>query len=353
MTQSDTAIEILRALAPGETLRNAIDLILRQETGALVVLGYGNDVEAICTGGFHLNGADFSAARLAELAKMDGAVVTDGAAEVIYRANVHLIPNPSIETNETGTLHRTAERVAVQTGRPVVVVSEGRSTVTVFTARDKFELRNPTSLLAQANQNLLSLERFRRRLADAEARLTQLEVDDIAVYRDVVLIFQRASLVQRVASMIEYYAVELGGEGDIIEIQVEDLLLGVRRVVGLVYADYARVYPPEVEDPLDLLASIDTEHLADFARVSAPLDLGPLDSQARSRGYRILDRIPRLPEAVKESLVARFGNVQGLLRASVGDLDEVEGVGRTRARQLRHYFDRLLDTTRTWDFDEE
>ena len=166
MASKDQTLDIRRALAPGTPLRNAIELILRQETGALVVLGYGRDVEAICTGGFHLDGADFGPARLAELAKMDGAVITDEAGEVIYRANVHLIPDPSIETNEAGTRHRTAERVAVQTGRPVIVVSEGRQTVTVYVGSDQFELRSPTALLAQANQNLLTLERLRRRLSD-------------------------------------------------------------------------------------------------------------------------------------------------------------------------------------------
>ena len=352
MTQRDS-LEILRTLAPGKPLRVAIDLILRQGTGALIVLGYGTDVEAISSGGFHLNGADFSAARLAELAKMDGAVICDAASEVIYRANVHLLPDGAIRTEETGTRHRTAERTAKQIGHPCIVVSEERGTVSVFTQDGRYELRNPTTLLAEANQSLLTLERFRRRLADAEARLTQLEVDDLAVYRDVVLLLQRAALVQRVASYVENYAVELGGEGDIIHIQVDDLLLGVQRNAGLVYADFARSYPPVIMDPLEVLAGIDTEHLSDPNRVAAQLDFGPLESQARSRGRRVLDRLPRLPDAVKDSLVARFDNLQGLLHASVSDLDDVEGVGRTRARQLRNYFDRLLDSSRGWGLEDD
>lgn len=346
-------LEILRTLAPGKPLRVAIDLILRQGTGALIVLGYGSDVEAISSGGFHLNGADFSPARLAELAKMDGAVICDAAAEVIYRANVHLLPDGAIRTVETGTRHRTAERTAVQVGRPCIVISEGRGSVSVFTSRGKYELRNPTTLLAQANQNLLTLERFRRRLADAEARLTQLEVDDLAVYRDVVLLLQRAALVQRVAAYVEDYAVELGGEGDIIHIQVDDLLLGVQKTAQLVYADFARSYPPDLKDPLLVLRDIDTENLSDPNRVASQLDFGPLDRQARSRGRRVLDRLPRLPDAVKDSLIDRFENLQGLLHASVTDLDDVEGVGRARARQLRNYFDRLQDSSRGWGLEED
>lgn len=353
MATKDTTLDIRRSLAPGTPLRNAIELILRQETGALIVLGYGRDVEAICTGGFHLDGADFGPARLAELAKMDGAVVTDEAAEVIYRANVHLIPDPSIATNETGTRHRTGERVAVQTGRPVIVVSEDRQTVTVYVGSRQFELRSPTALLALANQNLLTLERFRRRLTDDENRLTQLEVDDIVVNRDVIHVLQRAALINRIGADLEHYAVELGGEGELIRLQLVDLLGGVGEVAALVHADYSRKSPPKVAQPLTLLATLSTEHLSDENKVAGLLDIGPSESPARPRGYRLLDRIPRLPDAVKVSLVLHFGKLQSLLYATVSDLDEVEGVGRARARQLRHYFDRLLDSTRGWELDEE
>jgi len=353
MTSARSDIDILRALAPGTPLRNGIDLILRQETGALIVLGYGRDIEALCSGGFHLDGADYLPARLAELAKMDGAVITDEAAEVIYRANVHLIPDPSFDTTETGTRHRTGERVAKQSGRAVVVVSEGRQTITVYTADSTYELRNTTTLLAQANQNLLTLERFRGRLSDEESRLTELEVDDIVVYRDVVQFLQRAALVQRIGVDLEHFTVELGGEGQLINLQLVDLLSGTSESAALVYADHARSYPPDTRNPLDLLRPLTTEHLSEESRVAALLDLGSLENPTRSRGYRILDRIPRLPNAVKDSLVGHFESLQELLDASVTELDQVEGVGRARARQLRHYFDRLLDTTRSWAFDEE
>lgn len=353
MTSAGSGLDFLRSFAPGTPLRNAIELILRQGTGALIVLGYGRDVEALCTGGFHLNGADFRPARLAELAKMDGAVITDEAAEVIYRANVHLIPDPSLPTEETGTRHRTAERLARQTNRAAVVVSENRQTVTVYANESRYELRSPTTLLEQANQNLLTLERFRRRLTEEEERLTQLEVDDIAVYRDVVQFLQRAALVRRIGEDLERYAIELGGEGELINLQLVDLLAGTVETAELIYADHARSYPPSPRDPLALLSDLSTAHLSEESRVAALLDFGPLENPTRSRGYRILNRIPRLPDAVKDSLVSTHETLQNLLYTSVGELDQVEGVGRTRARQLRHYFDRLLDTTRTWAGEDE
>jgi len=217
----------------------------------------------------------------------------------------------------------------------------------------QMELRSPTTLLAQANQNLLTLERFRRRLTDDEDRLTQLEVDDIVMNRDVVQFLQRAALVRRIASDLEHYTVELGGEGELIRLQLIDLLTGVGEVAELVYADYSRKHPPKSRQPLDLLESLSTEHLSDEIRVAAQLDVGPQESPVRPRGFRVLARIPRLPDAVKISLVDHFENLQRLLYASVGELDQVEGVGRTRARQLRHYFDRLLDTTRGWELEDD
>jgi diadenylate cyclase len=352
MTKRDGALDVLRSLAPGTALRRAVELILSQDSGALIVLGYGPDIEAICSGGFHLDGARFSPARLAELAKMDGAVIVDERAEVIYRANVHLIPNPAIPTGEAGTRHRTAERVAMQTGRPAVVVSQGRSMVTVYTRNGKHELRSPTALLEQANQNLLTLERFRWRLNEVEGRLTQLEVDDIVTCRDVVRVLQRASLVRHIARDLDHYTIELGGEGQLTRIQLEDLIAGVQETAEQVYVDYARTYPPNPRQPLDLLENLSTEHLGDASRVASLLDLGPLDARARPRGYRVLNRVPRLPEAVKSSLVAHFGDLQRLLHASVAELDQVGGVGQTRSRQLRHYFDRLLESNRGWALDE-
>lgn len=353
MAGTDTALEILRSLAPGTPLRDGIELVLAQGTGGLIVLGHNSKIESMSTGGFHLDGADFSPARLAELAKMDGAIVTDESAEVIYRANIHLIPDPTIETSETGTRHRTAERVARQTGQTVIVVSEGRSTATVYRGDLKYELRSPTTLLGQANQSLHTLERFRRRLEDTEERLTRVEVDDIATNRDAVLALQRAALVQKIALDLETYAVELGGEGDLIRVQLNDLRSGVTRLANLVHRDYAKTYPPEIERPLANLAEMPSESLADPQRVATRLNLSPIDAHARPRGYRILERVPRLPDSVKDSLVDHFGGLQKMLQSSVTDLDQVDGVGRARAQQLRAYFDRLLDTAHAWELDED
>ena len=120
-----------RTVAPGTPLRDGIERIVRAKTGALLILGDGPDVLAICSGGFLLD-APFSPQRLSELAKMDGAIILGSRGQRLARANVHLVPDPSVPTTETGTRHRTAERVARSIPVPVVSVSEEMGVISVY-----------------------------------------------------------------------------------------------------------------------------------------------------------------------------------------------------------------------------
>ena len=333
-------LEILRRFAPGTPLRNAAELILRQRTGALILLGSGERFDEVCSGGFRLKDAKFSAQRIAELAKMDAGIVVDEDATEILRANVHFIPRSSLATSETGTRFRTAERLAQQTGAPVLAVSEeGRAVAVVFTGETRYELRSPAALHAEGNQSLQSLERLRRRLQDAEDRLTRLEVDDVVTIRDVVLLLQRAALLTRLSADVDRIVIELGGAGHLISVQADDLMEGVGDLAQLVYGDYVRRRSGRLI--FDLLDHVRTGDLHDTQAVSDAIGLGAIDGPARARGIRALARVPRLPESVKDALVAHFKTFPNLLKATVGDLAEVEGVGRTRGQQLRSYLDRL------------
>ena len=333
-------LEILRRFAPGTPLRNAVELILRQRTGALILLASGERLDDVCSGGFKLRDAKFSAQRIAELAKMDaGIVVSEDGAEIL-RANVQFIPRSSLPTSETGTRFRTAERLARQTGSPVVAVSEeGRAVAVVFSGQARYELRSPAALHAEGNQNLLSLERLSRRLRDAEDRLTRLEVDDVVTVRDVVLLLQRVALVARLGTQVDRIVIELGGAGHLISVQAADLLDGVEDLAQLVYADYARRRSDQ--SVFARLDAVPMSDLHDAQTVSDAVGLGSIDGAARPRGIRALAQVPGLPEPVKEGLLAHFKTFARLLRATVGDLAEVEGVGRTRGQHLRSYLDRL------------
>ena len=334
--------EVLRRFAPGTPLRVAVELIHAQGTGALIVIGSGPTLEALCSGGFFLRDTAFTAQRIAELSKMDGGIVIDDERNLITRANVHFIPDPNIETNETGTRFRTAERMAVQTGNDVLAVSEeGWRTAIVYRNGQRYELARPSDLLASANNSLNSLERLRRRLQSAEDRLTRAEVDDVVSVRDVLTVLARAALVNRMYAEIERTLIALGGEAGLISIQARDLIEGVAQLAENVFADYRK--RSGKRSVFERLAAVPSDELHDMLALAAALGFSDLEEGLEPRGIRALSRVPRLPEPVRHSLVSHFRGFQRLLHASASDLEKVEGVGRARAQQLRRFFDRLID----------
>lgn len=344
---------IIERLAPGTALRRAVGRIIQQQNGALVVLGDGPEVDRICSGGFKLVDADFSPARLAELAKMDGATVLDDDWRQILAVNVHLLPDPSLKTSETGARHRTAERVAKQTGKPVLAVSEDRRVATLFLGERKQELQDPTALTAAVNQALLTLERFRRRLDEAVERLTPMEVADRMTYRHVVIIVQRAELVRRIGAEIEDDTSGLGGQGALVRLQLADLLQGVVELRDLVVRDYVRpLRAGTAERRLAKLEAVPTSAVSDPEVVAEALGFAVLDDPAEPLGLRVLTQVPRLPESVRERLAKQFRSFQKMLRADVSQLASVSGIGQTRAQELRSFFDRLEQSVGIWEHDE-
>lgn len=336
------SIDILRSFAPGTPLRQATELILRQGTGALILIGSGPKVDSVCSGGFRLDGAAFTAQRVAEVAKMDGGIVVDPETMHITRVNVHFMPDPTIPTFETGTRFRTAERLARDTGKAVLAISEERrASATVYIGDQTFELRSPASLVVQANQALNSLERLRRRVADAEHSLTRAEADDVATVRDVVVLLQRATYVDRVYEGLNRLLLELGEDGVLFEIQANDIVDGVRTVGDLVYRDYLPKGKRKTASYAKILSQLAMDDLQSGIRVSQDLGFGALDNSVRPRGLRILTGVPRLPEAVRAALLKHFDSYAELIAATVADLGRVEGVGRYRAHHIRSYLDRV------------
>jgi diadenylate cyclase len=331
-------------------MRHALERIIQQGKGGLVVLGDNDQVQAASSGGFKLNGAPFNPARLAELSKMDGGIVLDDSWDNILAANVHFVPDGSIPTDETGARHRTAERLAQETSTPVVAVSEGRRVATIFYGEHKIELATPTEVAAYVNQELQSLERLRSRLDEAENRLSRLEVTGLASYRSVITVVQRAELVQRLGGVIRDRTRTLGDEGRIATLQLNDLLAGVSATEELVLADYIKpLRTGAVERMLGRLAELSGSELEDPARVAKEIGFSELDDPAEARGHRLLTLVGRLPESVRVDIVRHFGSVTKLLRASEAQLVAVEGVGETRAKQLLTFFHRLEAAAHEWE----
>src|SRR5687767_9236869 len=336
-------------VAPGQPLREGLDRILQANMGGLIVVGDGPEVLAICSGGFLLD-AEFSPQRLSELAKMDGAIILAPDASRIARANVHLVPNPTVPTSETGTRHRTAERVARSIPVPVISVSEDLSVIAVYYGAIKHPLELTARLLNRANQALQTLERYKNRLDAVAGTLTALEVENLVTVRDVVTVLQRTEMVRRIAEEINGYIIEAGTDGRLVRLQLEELMGGVEDDRRLVIQDYSHTGEKwNLSEAMEALSQLTTEEILDLRAVTSVLHLptggGELEFPLQPKGYRLLSRIPRMPEAVIEAIVARFGTLDKILDADVKDLDEVEGVGASRARAIKENLLRVAEGT--------
>lgn len=342
---------MLAALAPGTALRDGLERILRGHTGGLIVLGYDRMVERICTGGFELD-VEFSATRLRELAKMDGAIVLDSADLRIVRAAVHLVPDSAIPTDESGTRHRTAQRVAKQTSLPVIAISKSMRIIALYLDGIRYVLEESAAILSKANQALATLERYKMRLDEVAGTLSALEIEDLVTVRDVAVVVQRLEMVRRIAREIEGYVVELGTDGRLLSLQLEELVAGVEPDREQIVRDYVpgplgRLpgRHPEAMRELDELSSTDLLDLAKVAHVLGHTGAGALDTHVSPRGFRLLAKVPRLPGTIVDRLVDHFGGLQKLLAASTDDLQTVGGVGETRARSVREGLSRLAESS--------
>lgn len=339
----------LAAIAPGTAMHDGLERILRGRTGALLVLGNDRVVESIATGGFSLD-VPFTATGLRELAKMDGAIVLDREATRIHRAAVHLMPDHTIPSEETGTRHRTADRVARQTGLPVISVSQSMQIIAVYVGQIRYVLEDSAQILSRANQALATLERYKTRLDEVSSTLSALEIEDLVTVRDVAVVAQRLEMVTRIAREIEGYMLELGTDGRLLSLQLEELITGVEAERLLVIRDYRPRLRRRrsTEDVLAALAALVQTELVDIAAVAAAMGLPstePLDTSVAPRGHRLLAKVPRLPGLVADRLVEHFGSLQKLLSATAEDLQMVDGVGELRARSVREGLSRLAESS--------
>jgi diadenylate cyclase len=343
----DRLLDVLRQVAPGTGLRQGLERILRANTGALIVLGAPPRIESLFTGGFRID-VPFTAQRLSELAKMDGAMVLDEDASRILWANVHLMPDRAVPTVETGTRHRTAERVARQTNVPVIAVSHSMRTITLYLDGWRQVLEAVGSVLSRATQAVATLEHYRVRFDEAAGALDGLELQGRVTLRDVLILLGRAELVHRLAGELEQHVAELGADGRLLRLQLDEQSAGVDEAELLAVRDYLRPRPGwEAAEVLAELGRLTPEELLDMASMGKALDLTgdqeALDTVVAPRGYRLLARVPQLPPEVVERVVERFGSLKVILAVGVEDLEEAEGVGAGGARQLREGLKRLAE----------
>src|SRR6059058_540210 len=345
--QEPRLVKALEMVAPGSAVREGIDNIVHARTGGLIIIGDPDELSFLFSGGIKLD-IDYSPALLYQLAKMDGAIAVNTNATRIAWCNVQLMPDPTILSSETGTRHRTAERVSKQTDALVIAISQRRDVVSLYVDGAKYILEEIPAVLAKANQALATLDKYRSRLDQVSTRLTALEFEGGVTLHDVLTVLQRAELVTRMAVEIERYIVELGMEGRLIEMQLEETMVGAAGDKAALVHDY--LADPSEEGfamVLDQLARLPHEDLLDFGRLAELLGydrkLNTLDHPVSPRGYRILGRVPRLPKLVIQAIVREFGGLDEILAGTNGELEAVEGVGDMRARDIREGLRRLQE----------
>lgn len=331
-------IEILNIMAPGTLLREGLDNILRAKTGGLIVLSDSKEILDLSDGGFTIN-AIYTPAYIYELAKMDGAIVVSSDLKTILLANTQLLPSPSISTYETGTRHRTAQRVAKQTGSIVIAISQRRNLITVYKGDIKYIVKESGEILAKANQALHTLEKYVSAFDMAILNLNSLEISNGVTVLDISTALQRLEMIMRIVTEIELYILELGTEGRLIEMQLSELIKNIEQDGIYLIKDYHidGTDPDDVYKNIEKLSKDELLDLNNIAKVLGYSNCSIEDTKVYPRGYRILSKIYRLPITVIDNLVNHFKELRNVCDASVEELDSVEGIGEIRAKSIKRW----------------
>ena len=339
--------EVLKLIAPGTPIRNGLENILNAKTGALIAIADSEQVLQLVDGGFKLD-VEFSSAKLYELAKMDGAIILSSDFKKILYANTQLIPSPEIYTNETGTRHRTAERTAKQTGALVISISQRRGIITLFRGNERYVLKDSAEVISKANQALQIVEKYKKVFDNKINILNEYEFNDIVTLENVITVIQRAEMVKKISEEVNKAIDELGEEGRLLEMQLDETVGDLDKEELLLIKDYiAPDKKIKAEKVLEELEKIVYENLIKPDKIANILGYEDFDNYDEvgvyTRGYRILNKIPRMPNTIVENLVQSFKSFQHILAADIHRLDDVEGIGEIRARTIKQSLKRMQE----------
>jgi diadenylate cyclase len=337
--------DILQLIAPGTPIREGIENVLRSKTGGLIVIGYNESVRSVVDGGFSIN-CTFSPAQLYELAKMDGAIILNEEGNKILFANTQLAPDPSIISSETGMRHRTAERVAKQTGCLVIAISQRRNVITLYKGNLRYALKDIGVILTKANQAVQTLEKYKTVLDQSITNLGALEFEELVTLSEVLQVLHRIEMVLRIKNEILRYIIELGTEGRLIRLQMTELLAHIEEEAILLIRDYSRIQDNDYISVLKKLQNLANTDLLDDIVILRLLGYGPqanIEEIIVPKGYRMLYKIPRLPIQIIDNIVSTLENLNNILDASTKDLDKVDGIGEIRAKKIKEGLSRLQE----------
>ncbi|MBN8210757.1 DNA integrity scanning diadenylate cyclase DisA [Bacillus sp. NTK071] len=340
--QQEVINEILKIVAPGTQLRHGIDNILRAKTGGLIVVGYDGKVQDLVDGGFSIE-CRFTPAYLYELAKMDGAIILNKEASRILYANTQLIPETSISSTETGIRHRTAERVAKQTGNLVISISQRRNVITLYQGNIRYSLKEIGVILTKANQAMQTLEKYKSVLDQGITDLGALEFEELVTLQEVSQVIHRIEMVLRIKKEILNYINELGTEGRLISMQMEELVSNLEAEAKWLIGDYVKEVDESPADVMKRLKKLTSDDLLEENSIMRILGYTDQNVNVTPRGYRILHKIPRLPSNIIENLVDSFETLNAISKASIEELDQVDGIGAIRAKKIKDGLKRIQE----------
>jgi len=337
-TSEEAFREALLMVAPGTRIREAISAIIQSGTGALMCFGEPKRLSDFSEGGVKLD-AEVTPQMLYELSKMDGAILLNSDGSRLFYANRFLKPAPKTPSVETGTRHRVAQRLADQAKCVVIAVSQRRASVTLYAHDKRHVLDSIPTLVNKAMQAIQTLEKYLNVLRQAMQDLTTREFQDVVTIFDVCRAIQRTEMVVRISHEIEPYVLELGSEGRLIDLQLQELLLPVAEA-SLVAKDYYRDKAGiSAEIAAEKVRALAQQELLNLGNISQALgynaNLRSIDTYLTPRGYRVLTSTHRLPRQIIENLVQRFGSLQQIIRAPKDELVAVEGVGEVLAERVR------------------
>lgn len=347
LKKEDLITDVLKLIAPGTAIREGLENILKAKTGALIVMGDSKEILDMVDGGFKLD-VEYSSSKLYELAKMDGAIILSADLKRILFANAQLIPSSDIQTNETGTRHRTAERTAKQSGEIVVSISQRRNVITIFKGNSRYILEDTSKVSAKANQALQTVEKYKKVFDSKLNLLNEYEFNDIVTLENVIIAIQRAEMVMKIVDEVQRAIYELGEEGRLLEMQLEELIGDLEKEELLIIKDYiANGKKKTAEKILTEIQKLSHDELLRPQIISKLLGYEDFDNYDEvgvyPKGYRILDKIPRMPVNIVENLVKSFKSFQHILDADIPKLDEVEGIGEVRAKAIKQSLKRMQE----------
>ncbi len=307
-------LNILRSISPGTHLRAGIDGALKSGRGALIVVENEN-LHPIIDGGFKVN-CRFTSQKLIELSKMDGAIILSKDMKKINYANVLLVPESKISSNETGTRHKAAERTAKSIGGLVIAISERRNETTVYYKNIRHILKTTDEILRKVNENIQLLEKHRELFDKHTERLNRLEVRNYPSLSQAINVIQRGILIEKISGGLRRQIIEIGNEGALLKTRLKELVNGVEKETNLVIKDYTKL---DVRKSRILLESLSYDELTDEKNILGSLAYESINQNASIKGWRILSKTS-LPEPDLANLIKKAETLGKALHSNINEV---------------------------------